>query len=390
MLTPLILTGVILCLGLLAFIAWNLLGSATRGADPGLKAELDRRSEEVGELKNALKEITNEKMKKEGEAKQLWAMHQKLESDYKALTRERDSLTERMAKHEAERDVRERRTEEMTKQLENGRLALDEEKKRVRREDEERQQRALAERDRLWAEHEHAVVSLLNELAKKPQYAFTAYDNTNLPEGFHGTLKPDFLIEFLDQYVIFDAKVSKSTNMQTYIAEQVKSTAKKVKGKEKIYPTIFLVIPTDALKELKKTSYYEEGVMFYVIPPEALEPVLASLKKIATYEFAQEMDPQEREQIVDLVAQFQFHISTRNAHDLFLIQHGIETLSKMEQMKPEFAREAAIRQAKIRNLSFNTAQEKTLAASVPLQQQQIFELIQPKAKISKEELEKAQ
>ncbi|HAI98070.1 TPA: hypothetical protein DCL30_00815 [Candidatus Peribacteria bacterium] len=383
------MTALYIFLGvILAAVVYNIwTGRTSRSnADPALKAELDQKMEEIGELKRAITEINRERSKKEGEAKQLWATYQKLESDHKATMRERDSLQERIAKFEAERDARERRHEEMIKKLESAEHALDDERKRIRREDEERLQHELEERDRLWNDHERAVVATLTDLCKKQPYSFTAYDNTNLPEGFHGTLKPDFLIDFLDQYVIFDAKVSKSSSLQTYIADQVKSTAKKVKGKEKIYPTIFLVVPTDAMKELKKTSYYEDGFMFYVIPPEALEPILASLKKISRYEFAKEMDPQQRENIVDLIAHFDFHISARNAHDLLLIQHGLETIAKVRQIDPDLAKEAAIKKTKIRNLSFNTAQEKLLTSDSALQQEQVLDFVQPKAKITREEV----
>ena len=58
----------------------------------------------------------------------------------------------------------------------------------------------------MWNEHEHVVVSQLTDLCAKPQLKFTTYDNTNLPDDFDGSIKPDFLIDFLGQYIIFDAK----------------------------------------------------------------------------------------------------------------------------------------------------------------------------------------
>jgi hypothetical protein len=386
------MTGVyillIAILGILSFSAWKLTSRQTENVDPRMKAELEKKTEENGELRSKLEDATREKNELSGKGKQLYDNYKNLEADYKGTLKERDSLRDRVTKFETQQEQRQKKQEEMVAKLEAAEKALADERHRIRHEDEERLAQKEAERDRLWNDHENAVVARLSEITKKPQYAFTSYDNTNLPEGFHGNLKPDFLIEFLDQYVIFDAKVSKATNLQVYINDQVKSTAKKVKGKEKIYPTVFLVVPTDAIGELKKTSYYEEGFTFFVVSPEALEPILASLKRIENYEFAEAMDPQERENIVDLVAQFDFHISTRNAADLFLMQHGIETLAKTQATDPELAKEVAIKKAKMRVLNQKSSDQKAFVANPELVSDRLLELIQPKSQIAKEDIER--
>jgi hypothetical protein len=373
-----ILFGITAC-GVL-YIAWAGRASKISG-DPLLKAEIDRRTEEIGELKNMMKELSAKKAKMEGETKQMWATQQKLDADLKSLMRERDALQERIAKSEAERDARERRHEEMIKKLESAEHALEEEQKRVRHEDEERQKRELEERDRMWAEHETSVISLLTDLCKKPQHAFTSYDNNNLPEGFHGNLKPDFLIEFLEQFVIFDAKISKATNLQVYIDDQVKKTAAKVKGKEGIYPRIFLVVPTNAISELKKTYYYEDGFHFYIVSPEALAPILASLKHIESYETIEGWDPQERESIIDLITQFDYHISMRNYFEYELMQHGLNALNRTKGTDEKLAKEVAIRKAKMRALNFKTADQKAFAANPELLREKLKELTEPQSKM---------
>jgi len=375
-------------LGLLVFVSWKLMSAQAEKADPRVKAELERKTEELGEVKKDLQNALSEKNELTGKGKQLYENYKNLEADLKAALKERETLRDRVTKFETQQEQRQKKQEEMIAKLEAAERALEDERKRVRHEDEEREKQKEEEYDRLWAEHENAVVSLLTDLCKKKEYAFTSYDNTNLPEGFHGNLKPDFLIEFLGQYVIFDAKVSKADNLQVYINDQVKKTVAKVKGKENIYPRIFLVVPTHAVQELKKTSYYEEGFTIYVISPEALEPILASLKRISEYELAETMDPQERENIVDLIAQFDFHISTRNAFDLFLMQHGVETLRKTQAINPEIAKEAMIKKAKMRALSQKTADHKQLVANPELVQERLLELIEPKSQIQKEDIER--
>ena len=58
----------------------------------------------------------------------------------------------------------------------------------------------------------------------------------------------------------------------------------------------------------------------------------------------------------------------------------------MRQIDPDLAKEAAIKKTKIRNLSFNTAQEKLLTSDSALQQEQVLDFVQPKAKITREEV----
>jgi len=55
--------------------------------------------------------------------------------------------------------------------------------------------------------------------------------------------------------------MSRSANLQNYISDQVKNTAKKVKltkNKDDIYKTIFFIIPAAEISNLKKTCFYEE------------------------------------------------------------------------------------------------------------------------------------
>ena len=122
MTTLYILFGLMAC-GV-AYIAWTSRTPKVTG-DPLLKAEVDRRMEEIGELKNMMKELTAKKAKMEGENKQMYATQLKLDAELKSLARERDALQERIAKSEAGREAMERRHEDMIKKLESAKQALD-------------------------------------------------------------------------------------------------------------------------------------------------------------------------------------------------------------------------------------------------------------------------
>jgi len=130
-------------------------------------------------------------------------------------------------------------------------------------------------------------------------------------------------------------------------------------------------------------------VTFFVVSPESLTPILACFKRIENYEFAEQMDPQERENIVDLIAQFDFHISSRNAVDFALMQHGLDTLGKTGKLDPELLAEVAAKKAKIRNLNLNTAEQKKLVASPEGLSQELETLTNPQPQLTKLEIETA-
>jgi len=342
---------------------------------------------EIGKLQTQLEDVRKEKDELAGKGKELFSRFKDQESEYKVKLRECDDLRDQLRKYKESEERRRLEHDEKLQRLDRAEKSFEEEKMRVRREDEERQKKILEERDRMWNDHEQTVVAYLADLCSKPEYAFQAFDNTNLPGEFDGSFKPDFLIEFLGQYIIFDAKISRSENFQNYISDQVKKTVKKAKEVDMFYSSIFLVVPTDAICMLKSTVYYEQPYTFYVVSPEALAPILSSLKKITAYELADQFDPQERENIVSLIAKFDSHINARNTFDVIFAQMGAEVLSDARKINPEIAREVELRKQKIRIPTFKTSEVKKLIGSADARQDTISDLVSPKASIEKSRVE---
>jgi len=345
-----------------------------------------RLREEVSELKAELKAEQSEKDKLSGQGKALFAENTLLKAEKKSIAEKNDELKEYLAKFRAEQKRREADFQDRISKLDSAKNSLEEEKIRIRREDEERQSQVLIQRDKMWSEHETNVIAQLNDLCKLPEYTFNTFSNTDLPEGFDGKLKPDFMVEFLEQYVIFDAKSSKSDNLQTYISDQVKKTAAKIQSNEKIYSAVYFVVPTEAINTLKKRHFYEQGYSFFVISPEAIAPILASFKKIQTYEFAEQMDPQERENITSLIAEFDQHVNFSNAAHLLLTQRGINSLSKLKGLSDEIQNEVQQKKDKMRLKSFKPSDIKNFMMGTHVQQQAINEHVNPKSDIKLEEL----
>lgn len=346
-----------------------------------LAAELAGLQKQTGELSKELQNEKSERDQLSGKGKQLFVEITTIKEKYDSLWKEKERILQELTHFQAEERRKSEAFDKKITQLDEAKNALEEEKKRIRREDEAQAENEKANRDRMWAEHEEKVKSHLWELCKLPQYNFQSYDNKKLPEGFGGKFKPDFMIEFLGQYVIFDAKVSKSENLQSYVSTNVKSTAEKINNDAKIYPMVFFVVPTDAISMLVKTHFQEQGYEFFIISPEAIPVLLAAFKRISAYELAEQLDPRERENIVTLIAEFDHHINMRNALDIIASQTGIAVLSKAHSLKKDLREEIGMKKSKMRISPPSSLELKTLMIDTEKQQDDIATLISPQAAI---------
>ena len=265
--------------------------------------------------------------------------------------------------------------------------ALEDERQRIRREDETEQLGILEEQTRIWNDHEQCVISGLRETCQKSSIGFRLHDNTTLPSLFT-KFKPDAVIPFLGQYIVLDAK--KSRSIRTYIPEQVKSTAKKYKGLAEIYPTIFFIVPAHELHELKSLSYIEEGFSFYIISPESIEPILAGLKKISEYETIADFDPQDRETIVNLLANYDRHISLQNAANILFTRESITLMNSKDGLHPEIQKEIINRKEGMRAKKLNESELKKIAQSMDEQERQVEAFLTPQVMIGKGEMSEVQ
>ena len=233
----------------------------------------------------------------------------------------------------------------------------------------------------MWAEHEESVKAYLSEICRLPQYNFSTFDNKNLPEGFSGKLKPDFMIEFLGQYIIFDAKVSRSENLQSYVSDNVKKTADKINSDPRIYPMIFFVVPNESIATLTRTYFQEQGYDFFIISRDAIPAILSSFKKMSAYELAEQLDPRDRENIVNLIAEFDHHINMRNALDIIASQTGIAVLGRANNLKKDLKEEIKMKKSKMRIQQPSSADLKSLMVDSENQQEEINSLTSPRASV---------
>ena len=351
------------------------------------RAEISQKTEKIGELSQKLENEKNERSRLEGKGKEMFMRNTNLETENKNLRTERDRLLEKISKFEVDAVRREKEFLEKVEKLEHAREKLHAEQERVVREDEVARAKIEEARDRVWNEHENSALSMLREVCQKSEIGFRFFENTNLPENFDPKLKPDFLVDFLGQFLIFDAK--KSRDPKNYFREQVKNTAKKYKNHPEIYPTVFFVFPRDEVAKLSNLSIFEDGILFFAISTDAIEPILRNFKKISEYENISEFDPADREKIVDFIAELENHISFQNATNLILTRKSLETFQKSKHLNSEIASEISIKKNEKNVKNFSISEIKKFLRNPEEQKNEIEALVSPVAEIPREDLDSA-
>lgn len=339
--------------------------------------------------------VKSEKDELSGKSKQMYASFTELQSQLKRSEEKVGEQKQILTRLEAKKEQDEKELSEKLNQLSESRKSLEDEKQRIRKEDEEAKQRKEEEKHRIWAEHEQIAINKLKELCDRSSYSFRYFDNTNLPASFDGKLKPDFLIEFMDQYIIFDAKMTKpdsANTLQNYLKNQAKSTAKKIKESNnaaEIYKTVYFVVPAES--EIKENSLFEEGIQFYIIPVNAIEPILAAFKKISYYDSIEQIDPLERENIVQLIAAYDQHISHQNAVNILSSLMGVKVSELKNNLSSDLQAEVSAKRQKIRIDNFKPTDLKRLIENPAEQVKQMQEMIgEQKPKIENKDLSDAQ
>ncbi len=356
-----------------------------------LSAERDQKLVEMAKVTSELDTEKERKSELEGKGKQLFVQLTNNKNELDNLRTESLALKDKVSKYEAEKKQRDAEHEASIKKLAHAHEKFESEQKRVIQKDEEKKALALAERDRLWNDHENQVLATLRDACQKPEIAFKFYDNNNLPEGYHGHFKPDFLVDFLGQHLYMDAKVSRSENLETYLKAQFKSTAEKLKKFDgKIYKNVFFIVPTAAIPSVRKRVEVVEGFTFFVISPESIEPVLSAYKRITDYENIQDFDPEEREKIVEVMANFEHFIRNQNTANILFAQRAFDVLQKKEALSDDLLKQFELELKNLKPLKLKESDFKKMSESVDDQKKSVAKMTAPEVKVSAESLDEAE
>lgn len=180
-----------------------------------------------------------------------------------------------------------------------------------------------------WVNHEENVKNRIKIICSKHAIDYVE----KVP--FKG--KPDNTLRINDEFVIFDAKSPANedlSNFPVYIKSQVESAIKYVK-EEGVRRELFLVVPTNTLDSIDNYEFRLADYSVYVISLDSLEPIILALRKIEDYEFAEQLSPEERENICRIIGKF-VHLSKRRIQiDGFFAKQFFELVYRSEADLPK-------------------------------------------------------
>jgi DNA repair exonuclease SbcCD ATPase subunit len=247
------------------------------------------------------------------------------------LQQEYTRAKEALAGHQEREEQRLQDYDRKISGLEALRAQLDHDRKALQAE-REREAEQQRERQRLtWRSHEERVQQVLKDLAQR--HTIEYLDREQLP--FKG--KPDNTLKIANEYVIFDAKSPQGedlSNFPKYIRTQAEQL-KKYASQEGVKRDLFLVVPTNTSEVIGPTCYALSDYRVFVVTLDALEPIILSLQRIEAYEFAEQMSPEDRDNICRVLGKFAHATKRKIQVDAFLNGHFLSLLNDCEQLLPE-------------------------------------------------------
>jgi hypothetical protein len=351
-------------------------------------------TEPYKQLSSRYEDTVKQQNQLQGQNEQLIRENSKMESQLSVNIGRISELERKTTEYETNQQNMKKEVDNKISELENSRKELENERNRIIEDERIKKAEFEENRSRIWAIHEDKAKTMMREICRKSEIALPCFDNTNLPDGFDTKLKPDFMVLLLGQYVIFDPKTSQSQNIQTYIKTQVQQTAKKIKGSvsfKDIYKTVFLVFPSIGLQEINETYFVEQGISFFIISLEAFEPIIRTLRRLEDYELAEKYDPQERENIVNVLALYDLHIRQQNATNILTTIRGLKVMEEKKIMPEDVYNAIESRREKLRTELLTPAEIKKLIDNPELQAREILSLIAPREPdIKKQDLNDAE
>jgi len=285
---------------------------------------------------NRLTKIEKELSTFQNENENLKDALQKSSADFAALKQRFEWLEESFSKinqENTEFKAEEKNKREKYEQDVAGLNAIRDQIQNDRNKEQEDRLNAEAEKRNIlketWSKHQTNVKELIKNICQKHTIEYV----DAVP--FKG--EPDNTIKICDEFVVFDAKSPGSddlSNLPTYIKTQAES-AKKYAKHDNVKSDIFFVVPTNTLERLSQFVFNLADYNVFVISVDALEQIILSLKKIEEYEFADQLSPEERDNICRVLGKFAHLTKRRIQIDSFFAKQFIELAYKTEADLPK-------------------------------------------------------
>jgi uncharacterized protein YoxC len=273
-------------------------------------------------LTDKVHELEKQGVKKDG---QIEALTTKINQ----LNQTINEVNGRLSKFEITQEDRARDYETKIAQLNQVKDNLEKERSRMSDERVKEKENHFQSMKKQWAEHQASVEQKIKTICQN--YLINYIDKV----PFKGN--PDNTIEICSEYIIFDAKSPANddlSNFPKYIKFQTENVKKYAK-QENVKKDIFLVIPFNTMNVISQLIYKMGDYNVYVITKDSLEPIILSLKRIEEYEFAEQLSPEDRDNICRIIGRFAHTTKRKIQIDQFFTNQFIELLVKCKNDLPE-------------------------------------------------------
>jgi len=293
-----------------------------------VQAQLNERTSENAELNGKLGAVAESKQELHDHFESAKA---DLQRDMEALSQLNRSLSDEVNAFKKTEAVR---LAELHDRITNLNFAIEESKAAKAEAEQDKAQAEATRLDELkksWSTHEKRVEEQIKTLCQKHTVEYV--DKENFPHRG----KPDNSLLLCDEHIIFDSKCPQGDdpgNFPSYIKAQAESASKYLK--DGVRRDLYFVVPTSAAPYLAKKTFELAGYRVYVITEDALEPVILALKKIEEYEFADKLDPADRETICAVLGKFAHAMKRRVQVDQFFSKEAMALLSESDKLPGDF------------------------------------------------------
>ena len=180
-----------------------------------------------------------------------------------------------------------------------------------------------------WNKHQVTVQNAIKTICSKHTVEYVE----KVP--FKG--EPDNTLKICDEFVVFDAKSPASddmSNFSNYLKDQAEK-AKKYAKQENVKLDIYFVVPSNTLEVIHQFVFNLADYNVFIVSIDTLEPIILSIQKIEEYEFAEQLTPDDRDNICRVLGKFA-HLSKRRIQiDSFFAKQFIELAYKSEADLPK-------------------------------------------------------
>lgn len=254
---------------------------------------------------------------------------QHLDQDLKRIQSENQELHRKVLVADQKEEQRRREHDQNMQRFMTMQAGVEKKEAAIR----EKQLREVEEKNELmketWKRHEEWVEKTIKSICDRNAIEYV----DNVP--FKG--KPDNVVKICDELVIFDAKSPASTedlsNFNAYLRNQAEALSKYA-SHENVRKDLYFVVPSNTIDDVKKRSFHLGNFNAFVITPDALEPVIAGLKQLESYEFAEQLSPEDRQSICRIVGSYIYMTKRRIQIDQDFNGHALDLLSKTQREIP--------------------------------------------------------